>query len=322
MMKITDMNFDELCLLVDSEKFYQIINDKEQVELYVNLLHKEYCKENKLKYRPISFTSSISSRTYGYYDYLSDRIFLNEKFLDIYEECKEKGNSYYPFALLTTVIHESRHKWQHLNIKRMFLNDTSYREKLALYDIAKKRYEVTNIEKLKIRNNTKNYTTRELIKIAKTGFLALEFELEYSNSPSELDAEEEAIKALKKIYETTLSENSLSVLLSYVDKKRNSNGLWFLSHEYYEDKENPYNKKAFKVIKEVYMDFLNKSLEMHKQKKYGYHEEEYVLELFPNMSEIISNMEKIGIDVSYEIDDNKEFKKLFHSKPKTLPLIR
>ena len=321
-MNINELSYEQLCLLIDSEYFYDFVDSKEKVELYVNLLHRLYCKENNMRASSITFINGLSSNTYGYYNPIENKIYLNSKFLEVFNNCKENKNVYYPYALLSTIIHESRHKWQHNNINKMFSSNTSYREKISLYATDKKRYEAMHAQKLKIKEDTKKYTGRQLIKIVKTAFLVTEFELEYDNSPTELDAEEEVISILKKVYETTLSENSLNILLNYVEKKRTGGGLWFLSHEYYEDKEHPYRKRAFKVVKDVYMDFLNRSIEKHKQGIHSYHEEDYLFSLYPSMNEIIEKIRESNADIPNKIQDYLVFEREFHNKPKSLPVRR
>lgn len=315
---MNNLSYEQLCLLVEYDDFYKVVDTREKLEMYTNLLHKGYCKKNNIRANKIKFINGISDSTYGFYYDLEDKIYLNSKFLEVFDRCKENENRYYPYALLATIIHESRHKWQYHNIKKMFSKTASYREKLSLYSYDKKRYESTTISNLGIKDTTKYLTSRNLIKIVKVKFLEEEFKLEYNNYPHELDAEEEVINVLNQIYETALSENSLNILLNYVNDKRENNGLWFLSHEYYEDKDNPYDKKAFNVLKDVYMDYLRVVLDEHKKGNHFYHEEDYVFSLYPSISELIDKIKKSNIEIPSKSDDCKLIEKTFSNQVKTL----
>lgn len=313
-MELKSLSYNELLLLAESNDFYNIIKSREDVSLYLSLLHKAYCKENNFKTSKIIYSDCLENNVYACYDYKDHNIYFNLKLIEIYEMCKSTKNTFYPYVLIFTTIHESRHSWQHINLKKMFKPDTSYREKLALYSILKKKEEIKNLPSV----NRKKHTIKDDLNLLRNIFLSLELNIEYSNCPSELDAEEEAIKALMYIYETTLTENSLNILLNYANRIKENDGLWFLSHEYYEDKDNGRDKKSFEVIKEVYMNYLKLSIEEHKKGNHNFTEEHYVFSLFPNLNKLITVIRKYG-KVPEISSDSKEISRLFSNNQKSLP---
>ena len=319
-MDISKLSYKELLLFATSKDFYNHIITKNEVKEFMSVLHRAYCMESKIKPTRVEISYDLENNTYGCYSYADRVIYINGKLLDVFYDCKDSKNSYYPYALITTIIHESRHLWQHLNLKKMYDKGVSDREKLSLYSIDKKMNEVKKAPKVKAKRNKGNalISFGDLSNIVENIFLGFELELEYSNCPGELDAEEEAMKALMYIYKTTKSKDALNIILNYGEKIRTTDGLWFLSHEYYEDKDKPYSKKAFEVIKEVYMNYLKRSIEEHKQGNHFYHEEEYVRELYPTIETVAKTIETIGYRVPELNDDAKKIIGLFSSNKKLL----
>ena len=113
-------------------------------------------------------------------------------------------------------------------------------------------------------------------------------------------------------------KNILNIMLNYADKIRLNNGLWFLSHEYYEDKDKPYDKKALDVIKSVYMSYLKKSLDEHSNGNHHYHEEEYVISLYETLNKIIDTIKEHNYKVPELSDDSYRVLSSFTNKPKNL----
>jgi hypothetical protein len=161
---------------------------------------------------------------------------------------------------------------------------------------------------------------KDFLGSVKSIFVAQELELEYGNSPCELDSEEEVIKAFKYIYETTLSEDSLVILLNYTESIRNNSdkGLWFIGHEYYEDKESPYDKRAFEVIKSVYMNYLKESLEHHKKGEHFYQQEDHLISLYPNLNEIILKIRENGYQIPKMNSEDSKVLNIFSSNNQKL----
>jgi hypothetical protein len=317
-MDIKNLSYDELILLVDSDDFYNIICNEQMVGQYIAELHKKYCKENNIKPTKIIYSELLGNNTYGSYNYVDRGIYINKKLIDIFEQCKNTNNSFYPYILISTIIHESRHLWQHTNIKKMFDKNVTDREKISLYSIHKQMHEVKHAIKENPSQIKGLIRVKDGINLVKNLFFALELKIEYGNCPCELDAEEEVLKAFMYIYENNLSENSLNILLNYANGIRENEGLWFLSHEYYEDKEKPYDKKAFKVIKSVYMNYLKDSIEEHKKGNHSYSEEKHVFSLFPNMNKVICEIKENGRKVPESTSDSKEIKQLFACSKKAL----
>ena len=317
-MDIKNLSYNELLLLADSNDFYNIVSDKQMLVEYITQLHKRYCKENNIKSTKIVFSDLLSENTYGCYDYGDHNIYINKKLLDIFEQCKKTNNSYYTYVLVSTIVHESRHLWQHINLKKMFDKDASDRDKITLYSVHKKKHEVKEALKEKTTTSKGLISIKDNINLIKNMFLGLEFQIEYGNSPCELDAEEEVLKAFMYIYENNLSENSLNILLNYANKIRENEGLWFLSHEYYEDKDTMYEKKAFEVIKSVYMNYLKISLEEHKKGNHSYSEEEHVFSLYPSINKVICAIKANGRKVPERTEDSKVITQLFSSSSRKM----
>ena len=317
-MDIKNLSYDELILLADSDDFYNIICNEQKVGQYIAELHKKYCKENNIKPTKIIYSELLENNTYGSYNYVDHNIYINKKLIDIFKQCKNTNNSFYPYVLISTIIHESRHLWQHTNIKKMFDKNTTDREKISLYSVHKQMHEVKHAIKENPSQTKGLIRVKDGINLVKNLFLALELKIEYGNCPCELDAEEEVLEAFIKIYENNLSENSLNILLNYANEIRENEGLWFLSHEYYEDKDKPYDKKAFEVIKSVYMNYLKVSIEEHKKGNHSYHEEEHVFSLFPCINKSICAIKENGWKVPESTLDSKEIKQLFSSDNKKM----
>ena len=307
-MKISELSYKELLLLASDKNFYNHVMTRLDVKEYILALHKAYCLENKIKPCNVEISYDLEGNTYGCYSYSDHTIYINGKLLDIFYDCKDTNNIYYPYALITTIVHESRHLWQHFNLKKMYDKSIGDREKLSLYSIDKKMNEVKNAPKVKIKKNKQNalINIKDLSNIVENMFLGFELELEYSNCPGELDAEDEALNALIYIYKVTKSKDTLNIILNYGDKIRTTDGLWFLSHEYYEDKDKPYSKKAFEVIKEVYMNYLKRSIEEHGKGNHFYHEEEYVRSLYASVEMVSQAIAKLDYKVPTLHEDAKK----------------
>ncbi len=318
-MDIKNLSYNELILLADSDDFYNIICNPQMLGQYIAELHKKYCKENNVKPTKIIYSELLENNTYGSYNYVDKSVYINKKLIDIFEKCKNTNNSFYPYVLISTIIHESRHLWQHTNLKKMFDKNATDREKISLYSVHKQMHEVKHAIKENPSQTKGLIRVKDGINLVKNLFLAMELKIEYGNCPCELDAEEEVLEAFMKIYENNLSENSLNILLNYANEIRENEGLWFLSHEYYEDKDKPYDKKAFEVIKSVYMNYLKFSIEEHKKGKHSYSEEEHVFSLFPCMNKVICAIKENGYKVPESISDSKEIKQLFACSKKALP---
>ena len=318
-MDVKSLSYNQLLLLAESNDFYDIICNQQMLGLYIAELHKKYCKENNIKPTKIIYSEFLENNTYGSYNYVDKNIYINKKLLDIFEQCKKDNNSFYPYVLISTIIHESRHLWQHINLKKMFDKDATDREKISLYSVHKQMYEVKQAIKENPSQTKGLIKVKDGINLVKNLFLAMELKIEYGNCPCELDAEEEVIKTFMKIYENNLSENSLNILLNYANEIRENDGLWFLSHEYYEDKDNAYDKKSFEVIKSVYMNYLKTSIEEHKKGNHSYSEEEHVFGLFPYLNKVICAIKENGWKVPESTLDSKEIKQLFACSKKALP---
>jgi len=310
-MNIKDLNYDELLLLADSDDFYNVICNEQMVGQYIAQLHKMSCKENSVKATKIIYSELLENNTYGSYNYVDHNIYVNKKLIDIFEQCKSTNNSFYPYILISTIVHESRHLWQHRNLKKMFDKNASDREKISLYSVDKQMHEVKHALRENKPKTEGIIKVKEGINSVESLFLAMELKVEYGNCPCELDAEEEVLKAFMKIYENNVSENTLNILLNYVNDIRENEGLWFLSHEYYEDKDKPYDKRTFEIIKSVYMNYIKTSIEEHKKGNHSYSEEEHVFGLFPYMNKIIKAINENGRRVPESTKDSKEIIKLF-----------
>ena len=318
-MGLKELDYKELLLLASNSSFYKTIVTREDVVEYLNAIHLSYCKLNNIKSVKIEISSDLADNTYGAYNYNDRKIYINSKFLEMFYDCKDENNSYYPYALISTIVHESRHLWQHQNIKLMFKEDTSNKDKLSLYSLHKKMHEVKETKKIKLPKKQKSVTTiADALNVSKIMFLGFEFEIEYSNCPCELDAEEEVLKAFMYIFSTTRDKNILNIMLNYADKIRLNDGLWFLSHEYYEDKDKPYDKKALDVIKSVYMSYLKKSLDEHSNGNHHYHEEEYVISLYETLNKIIDTIKEHNYKVPELSADSYRVLSSFTNKPKNL----
>ena len=302
MDEIREYDYDNLLLLVAKGDFYKYINTPDKLEEFVNLLHLAYCKKHKIKPTQISFDPEAGENAYGAYSENKNLIFLNPMFKFIFNHCMQTNNKAFPLMLTTTIVHESRHYWQSKNTKKMYSKKTSKRERLSLYSFHKRTTRVKKALKRPRRSIFPMYNfVKQSIRDLNIALLGVELQMEYANSPVELDAEEEAMEALVYMYDKSESEEVLKYLLNYGDKIKNNRGVWFLPNEYREDKNKPYDRRSFPIIKFFHDDYeKNYSKEMLSC--------EYVLRMYPAIWSTIEQIKEMDDDIPENVDGYEEVK--------------
>ena len=207
MDEIRNYDYERLTLLVAKGEFYKYVTTPEELEEFLNLLHGAYCKKYDMKPTKIIFDPETGENAYGAYSEGENVIFLNPMFKFIFNHCRQIGNKAFPFMLMTTIIHESRHYWQDKNIKKLYKKKTSKRERLSLYSFHKRSTRVKRALKRPRRSIFSMFDPiKQSIRMLNITLLGIELQMEYANSPVELDAEEEVMEALIYLYDETKSE--------------------------------------------------------------------------------------------------------------------
>jgi len=111
---------EELIDLYRPEKFYGL-SDKERHELFQATVN-EYLVANGVDPCAVDLSSlplTQNSICYGEYVPAEGRILLNSRLFDQFENMRNEGNSYFPYQILSTLIHEAQHRVQFSNIDKL-----------------------------------------------------------------------------------------------------------------------------------------------------------------------------------------------------------
>lgn len=109
MLNFKEMSLNDLLSLVDN-KFYQKVTTQEQfINFIINIYYKA-CLENGMSTRlsPIIVTE-LQRTTYAVYNHFQNKMLLNKRPFNYFEECKQQGNLFLPFLMIQTSLHEARH---------------------------------------------------------------------------------------------------------------------------------------------------------------------------------------------------------------------
>ena len=108
-MILKGCNLDELLDLID-ENFYRKIQTKAEFIKFLESVYYSSCRQLGIEVNfsefqvcplPKNKYASISEYTY--------RTFVNQKYVDLFDICKQANNIYFPFRLSEACLHESRH---------------------------------------------------------------------------------------------------------------------------------------------------------------------------------------------------------------------
>lgn len=121
-------NRENLVDMFNAKNFYAL-NKTQTKELFQNVVS-EYCLSNGVEPCKVVYEDlPASSKTicYGQYNPASGEIAINKKILNLLSKKSLTKNQYLPYQILTTLVHESRHRVQFANI-----NNTNASEDLKL----------------------------------------------------------------------------------------------------------------------------------------------------------------------------------------------
>ena len=111
--KYDKLSREELVELYHSSKFYNL--EKEDVMSLVQATVNEYCIANGVEPCAVVFEDlalSASEIQFGEYDPNKGSITINKKILDKFEDAKASGDQFYAYKLMSTIIHETKHRIQ------------------------------------------------------------------------------------------------------------------------------------------------------------------------------------------------------------------
>ena len=109
---LTKLSLRELITL-GGQDFYKAITSQNDIMLYLQQVCNKVCEENGICTFPTLSTKNLRPEYMGIT--LIDNIYINSKFLNLFEIFKALKNSHFIFMLLITVIHETRHFLQYKN---------------------------------------------------------------------------------------------------------------------------------------------------------------------------------------------------------------
>ncbi len=110
------MNRSQLVDLFRAERFYNL-DDEQRMQLFQAVIN-DYCEQNGVKSAGLKIeTLPISNKTicYGEYNPMSSEISLNKSIIDCIDQAKENNNTYLPYKILATLVHEAQHRVQFEN---------------------------------------------------------------------------------------------------------------------------------------------------------------------------------------------------------------
>lgn len=304
---IKNLNYTQLLCLADSNKFYVLIDSPEMLYCYLECLHNSWCNNNNVKPTKIVIDENLNANSWAALSLETKppTIEFCKDLFDILENCKLTNNKIYPFKIISSCIHESKHLWQFQNHKYLGTSKLSMVENLSVASYASR---IKSVEK--INNQIRIYNKNErmgksygqVISSIYIAILGQEYMMEYGNMPHELDANEEAFKAIKTVYDISNSPQSLlSLVILAKNVKRNfDGGLWFLDNEYLKMKQNgKKDTKFYKALQQCYGDFTSKRYEHYiNNRDFSYDIEDYTIECYPMLSDMFSILENTKTDVN------------------------
>lgn len=133
--KLDHLSRADLINLYSTENFYSL--SSEQVLKLLQATANEYLKDNNVssccvESKELTFNENVI--TYGEYDPNDGSIAINKEFLNLFDSAKSKNDQYYPYKLLSTLIHEARHRVQFSNLGKTNISDKDLSIQKAITD--------------------------------------------------------------------------------------------------------------------------------------------------------------------------------------------
>ena len=203
MQKFDNMNLTQLLNLVDNN-FYQKIRNPSEFLDYLHTVYNKSCNRAGIFNNLSRFSiHELDEDEYGVFYPEANLMVLNKLLIDKFDKYKASNNLFYPYILITTVLHESRHFSQQ-NIKS---NVDYFIKDFALFS----KYLVKYTEGIDYRTNMLEVDARYYAyKIMKSN----KFLHQFQNHKSYMRKEIKASKGYSSIYS--------AILLAYSGFARNN----------------------------------------------------------------------------------------------------
>lgn len=115
MIDFSSCSLDQLLNMID-KNFYYYVTTKEQMYQYLSCLFIKACESmgTNVSHEKVEFAYLVKS-DFGLYDQFTNKMTFNKKPIECFDTCKIKNNTFFPFRLAQTALHEARHYAQHNN---------------------------------------------------------------------------------------------------------------------------------------------------------------------------------------------------------------
>lgn len=300
-IELKNYNYNQLLKLASSSEFYDVVNSEQKLIEYVGCLHSEFCKNFNIKPVKIKFCNLPIETWAQWQRNFSEKILINENLLKAFNSLRNSKNSFYPLKIVQVVTHESRHSWQYKNIKNINTFKLNLSENLAVAAL-KKAQTLMRVYNKVIKNSDKVFLKPKQIqkdlkfKLKNKNDLTF-MEQEYGFNAYELDANNYSMQVLNYIENNSTDSKTIPniTMLKSEIKATVECCKWNIEQEYESLKQSKFKDvcKAFEVAVE---DYNNKKREqIYKHKNYNYTSDQYVLDLYPTLSNEVKSVSKFDL---------------------------
>ena len=109
MLNFDNMNLDQLLRLAD-DNFYEKVTTEDQFIDYITSIFYKTCLINGMSTNLSSvFVANLQQKDYALFSHVTNKLYLNKRFFDLFDECKKEKNLFLPFRMIQTALHEARH---------------------------------------------------------------------------------------------------------------------------------------------------------------------------------------------------------------------
>lgn len=280
---------DFLLLLSNPNEFYDVVDTRAKIFLFVDNLHKQWCNSKGIKPLKNIVFKSIKSGSFG--EYIKDKdITLNANFLKIFEKCKRERNTYFPFALARTCLHETRHYWQFCKLKDIENQSLSEGEKLAIATFSRFNSVFDQMESVAEKYRLEKSQTLMKVYSSQIKSLKQQLDEEYENAPHELDANNEVLAVFETIFAKTGSEFAYKACneLTYNVFDNLLNGKWSIEQ----------------VLKEKFLKEREQKIFSHFYKKFKDQDSnKNIVKLYPNLAKSFEEFEPLCQEDAEDIEN-------------------
>lgn len=109
MLNFEEMSLDQLLRLVDNN-FYKKVTTKDQFIDYITSIFYKTCLINGMSTKLSAvFVTNLQKKDYAIFSHMTNKLYLNKRFFDLFDKCKKRNNLFLPFRMIQTALHEARH---------------------------------------------------------------------------------------------------------------------------------------------------------------------------------------------------------------------